>query len=258
MKRMKILNRRIEQIFKKKQDHDLVTKLKTIKPTIDVKCPESYVFYKTQFYPNKTEPKNPILEQKKKIVNIKKRMKIKTKLIIKARNKDEKLPLPLLSSNNSNNNSNIKNHNALNHFISGRSLFETSKLFDDNANFSKRIKEKNSYYSLSQWKKDFKKSRVYKKISCEYPSINFVGKPKRKLKRKNQELSPRRIKNVFDDVRFVPISSFLSEQKRSENNSKEKIKTDTFNKIRRKKFLNIFEQNNKIINNNNQNTNSNK
>ena len=163
----------------------------------------------------------------------------------------------LLSSNNSNNNSNIKNHNALNHFISGRSLFETSKLFDDNANFSKRIKEKNSYYSLSQWKKDFKKSRVYKKISCEYPSINFVGKPKRKLKRKNQELSPRRIKNVFEDVRFVPISSFLSEHKRSENNSKEKIKTDTFNKIRRKKFLNIFEQNNKIINNN-QNTNSNK
>ena len=257
MKRIKILNRRIEQIFKKKQDHDLVTKLKTIKPTIDVKCPESYVFFKTQFYPNKTEPKNPILEHKKKIVNIKKRMKIKTKLIIKARNKDEKLPLPLLSSNNSNNNSNIKNHNALNHFISGRSLFETSKLFDDNANFSKRIKEKNSYYSLSQWKKDFKKSRVYKKISCEYPSINFVGKPKRKLKRKNQELSPRRIKNVFEDVRFVPISSFLSEYKRSENNSKEKIKTDTFNKIRRKKFLNIFEQNNKIINNN-QNTNSNK
>ena len=257
MKRTKILNRRIEQIFKKKQDHDLVTKLKTIKPTIDVKCPESYVFFKTQFYPNKTEPKNHILEQKKKIVNIKKRMKIKTKLIIKARNKDEKLPLHLLSSNNSNNNSNIKNHNALNHFISGRSLFETSKLFDDNANFSKRIKEKNSYYSLSQWKKDFKKSRVYKKISCEYPSINFVGKPKRKLKRKNQELSPRRIKNVFEDVRFVPISSFLSEHKRSENNSKEKIKTDTFNKIRRKKFLNIFEQNNKIINNN-QNTNSNK
>ena len=84
-----------------------------------------------------------------------------------------------------------------------------------------------------------------------------MGKPKRKLKRKNQELSPRRIKNVFDDVRFVPISSFLSEHKRSENNSKEKIKTDTFNKIRRKKFLNIFEQNNKIINNN-QNTNSNK
>jgi hypothetical protein len=257
MKRTKILNRRIEQIFKKKQDHDLVTKLKTIKPTIDVKCPESYVFFKTQFYPNKTEPKNPYLEQKKKIVNIKKRMKIKTKLIIKARNKDEKLPLHLLSSNNSNNNSNIKNHNALNHFISGRSLFETSKLFDDNANFSKRIKEKNSYYSLSQWKKDFKKSRVYKKISCEYPSINFVGKPKRKLKRKNQELSPRRMKNVFEDVRFVPISSFLSEHKRSENNSKEKIKTDTFNKIRRKKFLNIFEQNNKIINNN-QNTNSNK
>ena len=252
MKRIKILNKRIEQIFKKKQDHDLVTKLKTIKPTIDVKCPESYVFFKTQFYSYKTEPKN--LEQIKKIVNIKKKMKIKTKFIIKARNKDERLPLHLLSNSNSNNNSNTKNNKALNHFISGRSLFETSKLFDDNANFSRRIKEKNSYYSLSQWKKDFKKSRVYKKISCEYPSINFVGKPKRKLKRKNQEFSPRRIKNVFDDVRFVPLSSFLSENKGSENNSKEKIKTRTLNKIRRKKFLNIFEQNNKIINNQNSNS----
>ena len=252
MKRIKILNKRIEQIFKKKQDHDLVTKLKTIKPTIDVKCPESYVFFKTQFYSYKTEPKN--LEQIKKIVNIKKKMKIKTKFIIKARNKDERLPLHLLSNSNSNNNSNTKNNKALNHFISGRSLFETSKLFDDNANFSRRIKEKNSYYSLSQWKKDFKKSRVYKKISCEYPSINFVGKPKRKLKRKNQEFSPRRVKNVFDDVRFVPLSSFLSENKGSENNSKDKIKTRTLNKIRRKKFLNIFEQNNKIINNQNSNS----
>ena len=252
MKRIKILNKRIEQIFKKKQDHDLVTKLKTIKPTIDVKCPESYVFFKTQFYSYKTEPKN--LEQIKKIVNIKKKMKIKTKFIIKARNKDERLPLHLLSNSNSNNNSNTKNNKALNHFISGRSLFETSKLFDDNANFSRRIKEKNSYYSLSQWKKDFKKSRVYKKISCEYPSINFVGKPKRKLKRKNQEFSPRRVKNVFDDVRFVPLSSFLSENKGSENNSKEKIKTRTLNKIRRKKFMNIFEQNNKIINNQNSNS----
>ena len=249
MKRIKILNKRIEQIFKKKQDHDLVAKLKTIKPTIDVKCPESYVFFKTQFYSYKTEPKN--LEQIKKIVNIKKKMKIKTKFIIKARNKDERLPLHLLSNSNSNNNSNTKNNKGLNHFISGRSLFETSKLFDDNANFSRRIKEKNSYYSLSQWKKDFKKSRVYKKISCEYPSINFVGKPKRKLKRKNQEFSPRRVKNVFDDVRFVPLSSFLSENKGSENNSKEKIKTRTLNKIRRKKFMNIFEQNNKIINNQN-------
>ena len=252
MKRIKILNKRIEQIFKKKQDHDLVTKLKTIKPTIDVKCPESYVFFKTQFYSYKTEPKN--LEQIKKIVNIKKKMKIKTKFIIKARNKDERLPLHLLSNSNSNNNSNMKNNKALNHFISGRSLFETSKLFDDNANFSRRIKEKNSYYSLSQWKKDFKKSRVYKKISCEYPSINFVGKPKRKLKRKNQEFSPRRVKNVFDDVRFVPLSSFLSENKGSENNSKDKIKTRTLNKIRRKKFMNIFEQNNKIINNQNSNS----
>ena len=119
-------------------------------------------------------------------------------------------------------------------------------MFDDGANFSKRIKEKSSYYSLSQWKKDFKQSRVYKKISCEYPSINFVGKPNRKIKRKNHEMNPTKFKNIFDDVKFIPLSSFSSEKKRSESNSREKDSNRTLNKIRRNKFLNLFNQNNKV------------
>ena len=36
MKRIKILNKRIEQIFRKKQDQDLILKLKTIKPAINI------------------------------------------------------------------------------------------------------------------------------------------------------------------------------------------------------------------------------
>ena len=37
MKRIKISNKRIEQIFRKKNDHDLITKIRTIKPTINIK-----------------------------------------------------------------------------------------------------------------------------------------------------------------------------------------------------------------------------
>ena len=238
MKRIKILNKRIEQIFQKKQDQDLITKLKTIKPTIDIKCPESYLFFKTQFFSYKTEPKK--LEQKC-IVNVKKKLKVKSKLIIKARNKKESIPLNLLSNSSNNSNKN----NILKHFISGRNLYENSKIFDDNMNLSKRIKEKSSYYSLSQWKKDFKKSRIYKKISCEYPSINFVGKPRRLIK-KNQEISPKKFINVFNDVKFIPLNSFSSDKKRSDS-SRDTDKDNTLSKIRRKKFHELIEQNNKII-----------
>ena len=240
LKRIKISNKRIERFFQKKHDQELITKLKTIKPTIKIQCPESYIFYKTQFNSYKTEPKK--LDLKNNIVNIKKRMRLKSKLVIEARNKNEKFPLNILSMSNCNNKNNV-----IKHFISGRSLFETSKLFDDNTNFSKRIKEKSSYYSLSQWKKDFKKSRIYKKISCEYPSINFVGKPKRKIKRKNHEMIPTKFKNIFDDVRFIPLNSFSAENKLSGSNSKEKDNNKALKKIRKIKFLNLLEQNNKVI-----------
>ena len=244
MKRIKILNKRIEQYFRKKNDQDLITKLKTIKPTINIKCPESYLFYKTQFFSYKTEPKN--LEKKISVVNIKKKLKANSKIIIKARNKNEKFPLIL---SNSNNNSN--KNNSLRHFLNGKSIYETSKIYDDNINLSKRIKEKSSYYSLSQWKKDFKRSRIYKKISCEYPSINFVGKPKRRLMKKNQEISPRKFINVFNDVKFIPLSSFSSDKRRSESNSRDKDNNRTLNKIRRNKYHRLIEQNNKIIFNKN-------
>ena len=244
MKRIKILNKRIEQYFQKKNDKDLITKLRTIKPTINIKCPESYIFFKTQFNSYKTETKKN--EKKLPSVNNKKRKKIKTKIIIKARNNKENIPLNILS--NSSNNYNNKN-SILKHLINGRSIYENSKIIDDNHNLSKRIREQSSYYSLSQWKKDFKKSRIYKKISCEYPSINFVGKTKKKIKSKNQEMSPRKFINAFQDVKFIPLSSFSSGNKRSSSNSrdKDKDKNRTLNKIRRNKFNKLFEENNKII-----------
>ena len=250
MKRIKILNKRIEQIFRKKQDQDLILKLKTIKPAINIKCPESYLFHKTIFNSYKTEPKK--LEQKLSAVNIKKRKKVK--LIIKAVNKKENNPLSIFTSNNKNNNNN--KHNLLKHFVSGKSIFETSKIYDENMNLSKRIKEKSSYYSLSQWKKDFKKSRIYKKISCEFPSINFVGSPKKKsIIKRNLEMSPIKFINNFNDVKFIPINSFSSDNKRNESNVKDKAQNNTLDKLRRIKFTKLFEENNKVIFNKKLNTN---
>ena len=50
MKRMKILNLKIEAKCQKEQNAYLFNKLKTAKPLVNIKCPESYTFYKTQFH----------------------------------------------------------------------------------------------------------------------------------------------------------------------------------------------------------------
>jgi hypothetical protein len=56
MKRPNILNPKIEQIIRKKEYHNLLVKLKAMKPLVDIHCPESFVFYKTSFHSYKTQP----------------------------------------------------------------------------------------------------------------------------------------------------------------------------------------------------------
>ncbi len=50
MKRANVLNKRIETILQAKQNQDMFTKLKTMKPLVNIQCPESFKFYKTQFH----------------------------------------------------------------------------------------------------------------------------------------------------------------------------------------------------------------
>ena len=69
--------------------------------------------------------------------------------------------------------------------------------------------------------------------------------------KKNQEISPRKFINVFNDVKFIPLSSFSSDKRRSESNSRDKDNNRTLNKIRRNKYHRLIEQNNKIIFNKN-------
>ena len=54
---MKILNLKIEAKCQKEQNNYLFNKLKTAKPLINITCPESYTFYKTQFL-KKGHPKD--------------------------------------------------------------------------------------------------------------------------------------------------------------------------------------------------------
>ena len=81
-----------------------------------------------------------------------------------------------------------------------------SAVFGGNFSLTKRITEKNSVYSREQWQKDFERSREYKKISCEYPSINFVAKKKRKLN-SNFIFGSKKEINYLGHISFKPYSS---------------------------------------------------
>ena len=122
----------------------------------------------------------------------------------------------------------MNNNGIGTNLIRGKSFLESPTMMN-NFDLKKRINEKNSVYSLSQWRKDFKRSRIYKKISCEFPSINFVAKPKRKI-RNNYAFSPNKDMNVFNGIKFKPFESFEEENSKG-NNSFSK------HKKRKRKFI---------------------
>ena len=71
--------------------------------------------------------------------------------------------------------------------------------------------------------KDFKRSRIYKKISCEYPSINFVAKKKRAFK-SNYQFTPNKDINMFNAMNFKPCSSLEDDENSEGSNTKRKKK----------------------------------
>ncbi len=68
-------------------------------------------------------------------------------------------------------------------------------------------------------------------------------------------MSPIKFINNFNDVKFIPINSFSSDNKRNESNVKDKAQNNTLDKLRRIKFTKLFEENNKVIFNKKLNTN---
>ena len=226
MKKPNILNPKIEQILRKKQKHNLLTKIKTMKPQVDIQCPESFIFDKTTFHSYGTQPSlgkkyDTVQNNNKKIVDIRQSSYKRNLQKIK---KPYNFQLNIIG-----NESFKKKNNYLGtNFMRGKSIIEALTL-GNNFDLQKRINEKNSVYSLSQWKKDFKRSRVYKKISCEYPSINFVAKKKNKIKH-NYVFSPTKNINIFSGTKFKPFESFEEENSKDSNSHSK-------NKRRRKKLM---------------------
>ena len=108
----------------------------------------------------------------------------------------------------------------------------------DNFTLTKRITEKGPVYSRAQWQKEFKMSRVYKKISCEYPSINFVAKKKRNLK-SNFVFGSKKEDNILGEISFKPFASFDNNNYSSGSGSSSCRKCRSITKKRRKRRRNL-------------------
>lgn len=103
----------------------------------------------------------------------------------------------------------------------------------DNFTLTKRITEKGPVYSRAQWQKEFEMSRIYKKISCEYPSINFVAKKKRNLK-SNFVFGSKKERNILGEISFRPFASFDNNNSSGSGSSSTR-KTRSITKKRRKR-----------------------
>lgn len=137
----------------------------------------------------------------------------------------------ILRSPLKNNNNSQLNSSGINSLKNINSLCKINSFTENNKNedlfkLKRNINQKIYLYSLSQLKKDFKQSRIYKKISCEYPSINFIKKRKKNSLPKNLSigLTPKSdSKNSLNDIKFKPFTFFIEdESKKSNNNSSNK------------------------------------
>ena len=137
---------------------------------------------------------------------------------------------------NYNSNSNLNSSDTT---LKNNSFFKRGKSFTENNKFTKNINSfgkinQKSIYNLSQLKKDFKRSRIYKKISCEFPSINFISKRKKYVNH-NYGFTPKTCHNIFNDVRFKPFTPFLNDDSKNNNsyNKKHPKKVRNLKLIRR-------------------------
>lgn len=153
MKQKVISNKFLENLCIKEQDKSYRNRLKKIKSSLSLNPPK---FLTT------TKDNN----------NMNKKLKTKTN-----RNNNIKLnPIKLNSFKKSFSSNNLDNE--INKFKSNDLKLQIFNIAQENLNMYKKLLEctNNSSYDKKSLIKGYKKNQYYKKISCEYPSIDFFTK----------------------------------------------------------------------------------
>jgi hypothetical protein len=151
------LNRHLKKKKDEKENDLIVNKLNKVKASVDIKCPESFNFYKTQF----KKPKNYVNESKE--YEARKNNQILVEKIINI------LSNPITK----NSLKKIEPFKLKKEFFSQNKKWDLLDITQNNQHFSKRLKDKKSIYSSVDLERDYDKNQHYKKNLCVFPSISF-------------------------------------------------------------------------------------
>jgi hypothetical protein len=159
MQKPVVFNRHLNKKWKEKENDIMIKKLSQAKPQINMKCPESFEFYKTQF---KATPQVNINTLKEFELN--KNNQILVEKIMNIFNNNQNKKKKLNSTNR------VKNKT-----LPQNRKWDLFKITQENQHLLKRLNERRSLYNARSWEKDYEQSQNYKKNICMFPSINFYN-----------------------------------------------------------------------------------
>ena len=232
-----VFNRHLNSKWSSKNNEIMVDKLRNIKPSVNMQCPESFNFYKTQFH--KTAERNTKSKLKKffhinfTFVYIVRQYEIElgNRMLLKKiinldkeslkREQQIKKPIPKVKK-----------------YMGETKKHEIIRVTQENQLLLKRLQERKSHYNLLAWVKDYEKSQYYKRNRCIFPSIDFYSKGQ-----KPDEYSSHNSSFNFSNNNST-VSSLMNSQQRSLLSSKiHSNSTRTLKKKRNKLWNCLFDDN---------------
>ena len=194
MQKQYVFNRHLNNNYKKEQNKLLSKRIKKVKSSIDIRCPESFTFYKNHFKSNKKNNKLEKLEQRK--INL----LMFTKLNKIHQTPNHKIIKKILP--------NIENKNKRTISINREKKLEILKI---NKYLKNKINNQNSFYDVNKLNKEYKQNQNFKKYICEFPSINFNKKYSSSTCRNNDDNKKYNTSiigstSLYKDVKFKNVN----------------------------------------------------
>ena len=209
----------------------MARKIHNARALVNMKTPESFLFYKNQFHRSKMQ------NTKSKIKNL---YNSKKKLYFIVREFEiQKDNTYLFKHIMDINNASLKKQIELsklriqpkNNYISGSKKLEYLKVAQENQLMLKRLKERTSCYDVSQWEKDYEQNQLYKRNKCIFPSINFAKTQRYTITEGNKKTNyplgkSMKLFHEFDAKDFEGVKNLQCQEKKKEEERKKKKKLE--------------------------------
>jgi hypothetical protein len=127
--------------------------------------------------------------------------------------------------------------------------YDYFKISQENQYLLKRLNDRNSFYDIKMWEKDYDKSQKYKKNICVFPSIDFRKTSTNEFKLRNYSNCN---KSLYQRIKLLNIDNFDDKGEKiktssNENNLFNSVEKNYRNSSNSKIMDAKFDSNNKMI-----------